>query len=470
MTKYNLKKLLLKTDERYNKCWEILATLKTKPDESLQLFQATLCKALFDLSNAYRAISQQRKSLIARRHRLSSSWFSKRQRLLAGRQKAIMEASAIGRTMGDSFAWLFYRNDLDLLHQHLKHSETNHIPPGFGGIGEKEFIKRVLRLGEFMVLYHGTTTILRLGDVSLIDLKKFKVAGIGDLKTTPTEPGKLSITLLVMGDKRLLPAGSIINLSSSPKKLIDKFPSAMKARIERRIERNIKALSSSDINKNDSHIKLRIETYIPEFEKMLQNARAGRFTYQQFGDELLCVVYRHKKQSLHTTVAPDKSSDFGRKLTDLTAYANKLVLRGSPHNNLTFGSFLYKRDGTPKFQLGTLPIFWWPLNVESIRKLIFQEYIVCILYNPAHFISKLEAEGFTLEFQKDRSGFNLYNTIGKDKLCVTGLPYFFELICSYFYKESEVIEMLKRSIKAIEQVGINKNAKYEFKFDHRLFF
>ncbi len=469
MKKNELKKLLLKTDERYQKCWDILATLKTKPDTSIQLFQAALCKALFDLSNAYRTISQERKRLIARKHLLSSSWFSKRQKLLAGRQKAIMEAVAIGRTMGDSFAWLFYSNDLDLLQQHLKHPENNHIPPGFGGIGEKEFVKRVLKLGEYMVLYHGTTTLLRLGDVSLIDLKQFRVAGIGDLKTTPLEPGKLSITLLVMGDKRILPVGSIIPLSSSPNKFLNNYPPAMKARIDRQIDRNIKALSSNDSVKNASHLKLTIETYIPEFQRMLQTAKVGRFSYQQFGDGLLCVVFKQRKQNLHTTIAPAKNIHLSRKLDEVAAHACKLALHGSPHNNLTLGSFLYQRDGTPKYQLGTLPLFWWPLNVDTIKNLIFQEYIVVIIYNSAHFISKLEAAGFTLEFKKDRT-FNLSYSIGKGKLHVTGLRYFFELICSYFYKEVEVIEMLKRSIQEIEKVGVNENARYEFKFDHRLFF
>ena len=56
------------------------------------------------------------------------------------------------------------------------------MPPGFGGIGETMFMKNVRMFGEYMVIYHGMTTILRIGDITFIDLKKLKVAGIGEIK------------------------------------------------------------------------------------------------------------------------------------------------------------------------------------------------------------------------------------------------------------------------------------------------
>lgn len=467
MTKTDFNKLLLRTDEKYRKCWEVLATLKTKPDESIQLFQSMLCEALFDLSNGYRAISQRRKKLISRKHKLSPAWFSKQQKLLASRQDSIVEASAIGRTMGDSFAWLFYRNDLDLIEQHLKHYENSHIPPGFGGIGEKEFISRVRRIGDFMILYHGTTSILRLGDVSLIDLKSFRVAGIGELKTTPKKPGELSIALLITGHKEHLPAKSLIKISASQKTDKTTFPPPMKARLERQIDRNVKALSSTRTDKDGSKIDIRVETYIPEFEKMLREAKVGKFSYRQFGPGLLCIVFKQKRRRLSSVLSPNKQIDFASKLDELPKHAIKIAMPGSPHNSLNIDSLVYGRNGTTRFQLGTLPVFWWPLEADIIKKLIFQEYIVDITYNPAHFIAKLAAAGFTVA--SEDGSFSLYHTVGKKKFYVTGLPYFLSLICFYLYKEEEVIEMLKKSITAIDDAGVKANTKCEFRFDHRLF-
>jgi hypothetical protein len=464
MTKAEFKSLLLKTDEKYHKCWDILATLKTKPVESLLLFQPMLCEALLDLSNAYKAIFQERKSLVLRKQKVSPSWFSRRQKLLASRQDAIVEAGAIGRTMGDSFAWLFYRNDMSLLEQHLKHCETKHMPPGFGGIGEKEFVRRVPRIDNFMLLYHGTTTILRLGDVSLIDLKSLRVAGIGELKTTPKKPGELSIALLIMGHKEFLPAESTIRIKSSTNTSVTSFPPAMKARLDRQIDRTVKAISSAHVKKEGSQMSMRVETYVPEFEKMLKEARVGRFSYAQFGQGLMCVVFRYKKRNLRSALSPDKQIDFAKKLEDLTHHAIKIALPGSPHNSIHICSLVYGRNGATRFQLGALPVLWWPLKTDTVKKLVFRELVVFTIYNPAHFISKLEAAGFTITFQDERT-FNIEYTIDDKRFSVMGLPYFLGLICFYFYKEDEVIDMITKSITAIDEAKLMPNTRCELRFD-----
>lgn len=460
--KVNFNSLLHSTDEKFQKLWEILTTLKTKPNESIQLFQPMLCEALFDLSHGYRKISQERKHLILKKQELSSSWFSKRQKLLASRQEAIFQADAIGRTMGDSFAWLFYMNNLDLLEEHLKHAETNQMPPGFGGLGEKEFVRQVPRVGNFIVLYHGTTSILRLGDVSLIDVKSFRVAGIGELKTTPKKPGELTITLLVVGHKELLPAGSVIKVPSLTNTSVTSFPPAMKARLDRQIDRTVKAISSSHVKKAGPKLSAEVETFVPEFEKLLREARVDRFSYAQFGPGLLCLVFRRRGKSLCSILSSGKQIDFNKKLDDLTQHAMKIVLPESPHNSLDICSLVYRRDGATRYQLGTLPVFWWPLKTDTIKRLLFQEFIVFTFFNPAHFISKLESSGYTVNFENERT-FNIEYMIKDKRFSVMGLPYFLRLICYYFYKEEEVIDIMKRGIKAIDEANIKPNTKCELR-------
>lgn len=167
MTEKELKKLLDQVEKKYLSCWKILSSLKTKPDRSIVLFQGILCEALLNLSNGYRAINQVRQDLIQRKLHLSKDWFSKRQRVLARRQKEIVEAIGIGKVLGDAFVWFFFHNDRDLLEKHSKHQHTLHMPPGYGGIGEMTLMKNIKMLGEYLVIYHGMTTILRIGDISL---------------------------------------------------------------------------------------------------------------------------------------------------------------------------------------------------------------------------------------------------------------------------------------------------------------
>jgi hypothetical protein len=207
-----------------------------------------------------------------------------------------------------------------------------------------------------------------------------------------------------------------------------------------------------------------VETFVPEFEKLLREARVDSFSYAQFGPGLLCLVFRHRKRSLCSALSPDKQIDFTKKLEDLTRHAMKIVLPESPNNSIDICSLVYRRNGATRFQLGTLPVFWWPLKTDTIKKLLFQEFVVFTIFNPAHFISKLEAAGFTVTFEDERA-FNIEYTLKDKRFSVMGLQYFLGLICFYFYKEDEVIDLMNRGIKAIDKANIKPNTKCEFRFD-----
>ena len=95
---------------------------------------------------------------------------------------------AIGRSLGDSFAWFFYHSERKHLEEHLKHERQLHMPPGIGGIGELEFLDKTRVIDNHLVIYHGTTTFLRIGDVSFLDMKTLRLTAIGELKTKEIGP------------------------------------------------------------------------------------------------------------------------------------------------------------------------------------------------------------------------------------------------------------------------------------------
>ena len=70
-------------------------------------------------------------------------------------------------------------------------------------MGEIQFIRHVPVVAGHLVLYHGITTFLRVGDVSLISLDGTRrVAAIGELKTRPDhEDEMLNISLLLHGPR-----------------------------------------------------------------------------------------------------------------------------------------------------------------------------------------------------------------------------------------------------------------------------
>ena len=108
-------------------------------------------------------------------------------------------------------------------------------------------------------------------------------------------------------------------------------------------------------------------------------------------------------------------------------------------------------------------MFWWSLKVETIKKLIFQEFECFTIYNPAYFISKLEASGFTIGFEDERT-FNVEYMLRDKKFSVKGISYFLNLITYNLYTEDEVLDLINRGIKAIDEANIRPNTKCEFRF------
>lgn len=92
--------------------------------------------------------------------------------------------AATGQMIGDAFIWPFYRSSGDILIEHSKESYQPFIPSGLGGLGELKFISGQKKLLDHFVIYHGVTSFLRMGDISLVDVNTQAVVALGDIKTS----------------------------------------------------------------------------------------------------------------------------------------------------------------------------------------------------------------------------------------------------------------------------------------------
>jgi len=473
MTNIDLITLFAKTEERYLKCWEILKSMKEfklNIDE-FPLFQPLLCDTILELSNAYKQIHQLRQKLIDRKGKYLPSWFASRQKMLSGRQKAISETISIGRVIGDAFAWFFYQNDGEYLREHAKHEFSPHMPPGFGGIGEREFLKNVKAVNGLMVLYHGTTNILRIGDISLIDLKKFKVEAIGELKTTTVEPGKLNISLHLIGSSKIKNIFSEITvLDDSEIKSSDNLPQSMKARLARQMKRMSNMLAPNNQNSNLGKVDKEERRHIRDFESAFSKAKVGEFSYQQLGAGLLCAIYREKERNLYSKQLSKNKTDFGSKMEEMTKYAQNLILENSCHNKIIFSTLLYSSEGKSNPLTGTLPLFWWPLNIEFIKEIIFQDAIAINIYNPAHLIALFETKGFSVLPDKDNRSFRLKFPIGTGEIEVVGMWYFMYLIYHDMFDEKQIVDLIDEIIDNIRNRNPSNSEHIDIQFNHRLRF
>lgn len=105
-----------KAESEFMRCWQVLSQVKTgKPSfasaEEILGFQGVLARALFDLEQLHVSISHEESQVIQHKARLTPSWFRRRLKLLSEYRTAISAAIALGRTLGDAFAWIFYQHN-----------------------------------------------------------------------------------------------------------------------------------------------------------------------------------------------------------------------------------------------------------------------------------------------------------------------------------------------------------------------
>lgn len=187
-SKTAITKVLDEVEVELKRCWRTLAAMKDEPyDEryayELIDFQSVLAPAIFRLNDSYVLLAQAKKLAVSRKRQVNAEWFRTRMRSIAKYQHAIKTVISIAKALGDSFAWIFYQRERELITRHLERERLDHTPPGIGGRGELEFIKQVKHIDGQLVLFHGITTFLRLGDISLIDLGTRTVTALGELKT-----------------------------------------------------------------------------------------------------------------------------------------------------------------------------------------------------------------------------------------------------------------------------------------------
>ena len=371
---------------------------------------------------------------------------------------------AIGRGLGDSFAWFFYQFDRDYLLEHAKQPENALLPTGLGGQGEVGFIKRTQFVGRLFVLYHGITSVLRLGDVSLVDMKRLRVAAIGELKTVKKNaPEEIRVTLVFKGSKKRLKIGRLRRVSG----LEHDLPAVLKDRLRVQLKRIDSALESAEARKAGVPLGGIASDYVRVLGRLLQSNKRSRFGFAQAGPGLVLTAYRTGTRSLYGRLNRKPTAS---GLPDRDSVVAGLVLAGSPYNRLLLGVVHYGGEGfNPRLLVGTIPPFWWGLEPETLRPLMLGEAVVMTLYNPAHLAKALQEVGFEVAPDSSAAGFAVRRTWGDGFLAVENFDYFLTLIRFCLFSEAQVTEIITNGIKAVARRGLLRPGnRITWQFNHLL--
>ena len=443
MNEQTVRRSINKAEAAFLECWGALDDLKSVgPTQRVALFQGRLGEALKSLAALSEQIARERRRLNSRKSHVNHTWFVGRQRALGKYQNTLREAAGIGRALGDAFAWLFYQNSLDLLAQHLARPPIESFPTGVGGIGEIELVRGLQLVGgRFFVLHHSHTTILRIGDVSFIDLDEFNVAGLGEIKTHQVAPGELRIHLSTISDADS-PLNLLVDEEVPAERLspAEEMPDWVRERLQRQVDVMKSAIGSStppDYKGAD----LARRGLTGRLTELAESARVGRPAIAQVDPALVGVVMRFRRSGLYSRLTGTKHAEVG--LDDLPTIASDILAEGSTHNSVHIGSLLFRKDGSPQFQLGSIPLLWSDMPMETLRRFYFQEWFPVVVFNPAPILDRLERAGFAINPTGSHPfDIEAERMVGDRRCVLHGFPYYFHLVMTCVMSSEDVSDII----------------------------
>jgi hypothetical protein len=354
------------------------------------------------------------------------------------------------KVIGDGYAWIFYRNDEDLIDQHLKCQRQINLPPGIGGIGERAFAEKLQGLNGHFVLYHGITSYLRMGDVTFFDPATKRVKSIGELKSQQIGTNEYRVTLGLIYGPGIEPPIDITNLPSKVDKVKSGLSKAIESRLSRQLEEIRRAITESKESKSQTSLKTRGEYYFKELNQVIEGSRAAGFAYRKAGKNLLLGAIRvtGKRASQR---AFGKIAKLDKKIDPVASEVKSIVDTNLEDNCLFVGTVGYGDDGFPTILPGTVPLAWWPLSSKNLHDLIFGKVVVMSMHNPAHFWQLLRRKGYSVTVG-DRS--QIVSAIKKQNertIRLENMNYFQLLTENFLMSERTVINMVERSIRLAQK-------------------
>jgi len=451
-------------EKPFRQCWQTLLQVRGSqvgPDfvGDVLGFQFTLIEALSQLENQRVAIKHEERRLIREKARCQPAWFAKRMATLKRYREALLQALAIGRALGDGFAWMFYERDRSLIDQHLQQQRQINVPTGVGGLGERTSAKDLKSLADRLMIYHGTTTFLRIGDVSLVDLSTVRVCGIGEMKTERISPEQIEVRIELIADSkvaRLLSA----DMPVAPT-LGQRLPPKMQDRFERQKNTMREALKAASQDVAERRIGRQSDFHYDTLDELVKGCDWKRFSYAAPEPSLVMgALRRRRRRSLSGTLL-GRVGDMTAKVVGVEQWVVKAMEPPHPQNNIVLGSI-----GDPESLVLTseaMPFTLWPAADETIESLLFGEVMVVTLYNPGHFWRAIEDRGFELSLERPGGDIRARRKLGSQIQDLRQYSYFHLLMRRHLMTLPTVMNMVDATLKLTEdpqlQGGLRINVR-----------
>ncbi len=343
-------------------------------------FQQRLYRIIADLEVLYRRIKREEKRLIGAKARYDSVWFAKRMAQLSAYSKKLRNGLTLARAVGDGFVWFFYERDPQLIEQHLKLQPQLLLPPDLGAAGERILMENLRGVDGKVMLYHGITSLLRIGDFSFVDMASLRVACLAELKTSWIDPQRINLSLsIISGDKHQLPKFPMSE-TNEPRELAPSLSAPMQARFERQQKVMQESIIAAKKVRDTLTISNDLGFHYRELENVVRRSHTGAFEYVKAGDGLIIGAWRIPRSTSYGAHLPKRQIDRMPELaSDLPAWATKILDAASTWNSIALGGL--GGDDSLKARSTGLPFFAWPVDPQVLADIAFERVIVITLFN-----------------------------------------------------------------------------------------
>lgn len=411
-------------DEKKQKLQEIIKIffdikyLRIEKNEVIISFQETLAEVMYEVSSRYNVLCMEFPDCDEK------EYYKNMMKGLIYQSKAI----------GDGYAWLFYRKNIEAIREHLKHEDNGLFPTRNGGIGEIEFIRKNKIFEGCFVIYHSITSILRNGDFSLITADG-DLVGIGEIKTKQTE-NELLIDVYIT--QRIIPYDHEVERIA-----IDD---------ERIWERLRKQLEQQENIFKVQSIELKLQMDLAYVYNLIEESVDKEKAVVSDDCSMIVFVVDIENENAQSKYSPETISDDIISLTPS-------ILNDSFINNKIIQSKL-----TVDERLWELPLIWWDLPEHVLMNILLEKWLVFTWFNEDYLLNELRKKGF--EINRKKKYISIEKTICNKKVGIDDLSMYVKMATTGLVEVKSVVDTIEKSIdcsmKKYKELNMNCTGQENF--------
>ena len=190
------------------------------------------------------------------------------------------------------------------------------------------------------------------------------------------------------------------------------LPPSMRDRLARQMEAMSSAMRTADgvgddastpdteITNDTRVLPQQVGDYRRSLMEAVASAPPGGCAWRRAGQTMMVGAYRSRHRSLSRRVLSNRPPEAFQLPQEFQAEATSLLVKDSPYNKLLLGSVpAHDPNGTDV--LLNAPIFWWMMEPEVTKKLVFGEALGVTVFNHARLVQAMLGAGFEIEEHPD---------------------------------------------------------------------